>query len=37
MIPVAELDAIAYARLEDAKALSAAGRYDGAATSVDML
>lgn len=30
MIPVAELDRIAQARLEDAKALSQAGRYDGA-------
>ena len=30
MIPVAELDRIARARLEDAKALLQAGRYDGA-------
>lgn len=30
MIPVAELDRIAQARLEDAKVLLAAGRYDGA-------
>jgi len=30
MIPVAELDRIAQARLEDAKALLAAGRHDGA-------
>ncbi len=30
MIPVAELDRIAGARLEDAKALLQAGRYDGA-------
>ena len=30
MIPVAELDRIAKARLEDAKVLLAAGRYDGA-------
>jgi HEPN domain-containing protein len=30
MISVAELDAIAAARLEDAKALLAAGRFDGA-------
>src|SRR3990172_2667605 len=30
MIPVAELDRIARARLEDAKALFQAGRYDGA-------
>ncbi len=31
MIPVVELDRIARARLEDAKVLLAAGRYDGAA------
>jgi hypothetical protein len=31
MIPVVELDRIAQARLDDAKALLAAGRYDGAA------
>jgi len=31
MIPVAELDRIARARLEDAEALREAGRYDGAA------
>lgn len=31
MIPVSELDAIAAARVEDAKALLAAGRFDGAA------
>jgi hypothetical protein len=30
MIPVTELDNIAAARLEDAKALLAAGRFDGA-------
>lgn len=30
MIPVAELDRIAHARLDDAKALLAASRYDGA-------
>src|SRR6266513_1017701 len=30
MIPVGELDKIAKARLQDAKALVAAGRYDGA-------
>jgi len=30
MIPVAELDRIAQARLEDAKALHQAGRFDGA-------
>lgn len=30
MIPVAELDTIARARLEDAKALLTAGRFDGA-------
>jgi len=30
MIPLAELDRIANARLDDAKALLAAGRYDGA-------
>ncbi len=30
MIPVDELDRIARARLEDAKALLAAGRFDGA-------
>ncbi len=30
MIPVAELDRIAQARLDDAKALLAAGRHDGA-------
>jgi hypothetical protein len=30
MIPVAELDRLARARLEDAKALLAATRYDGA-------
>jgi HEPN domain-containing protein len=30
VIPVAELDGIAAARLEDAKALLAAGRFDGA-------
>ena len=31
MIPVAELDSIARARIEDAKALLTAGRFDGAA------
>ena len=31
MIPVAELDSIARARIEDAKALLMAGRFDGAA------
>lgn len=30
MIPIAELDNIAFARLEDAKALLAAARFDGA-------
>jgi HEPN domain-containing protein len=30
MIPVAELDTIAHARLDDAKALLAGGRHDGA-------
>ena len=35
MISVAELDNIARARIEDAKALLAAGRYDELLTSAD--